>query len=136
MRLSLIAIAALAACTPAETPPAPPAAVNVDAPSGEYMLDKAHTSLVARANHLGGVYRGTAANRENRGAAFALEHFQAGLDLRDRGIGQHSIVDNDGQAPLLQRVQHGLEQPDLDQHGVGDNQQLLDAAFSNGLAEL
>ena len=47
------AMLTLAACTPAETPPPPPVAVSVDAPSGEYTLDKAHTSLVVRASHLG-----------------------------------------------------------------------------------
>jgi polyisoprenoid-binding protein YceI len=54
MRTFLVAAAlTLAACTPAETPPAPLVAVAVDAPSGEYKLDKAHASLVARVVHLG-----------------------------------------------------------------------------------
>ncbi len=55
MRLSLIAAAlALTACTPpANTEPTAPQPVVVDAPPGEYLLDKNHASLVVRANHLG-----------------------------------------------------------------------------------
>ncbi len=56
MRLNLVAAAALAlaACTPPVEPEPPtPQAVVVDAPSGEYLLDKGHTSLVVRASHLG-----------------------------------------------------------------------------------
>jgi polyisoprenoid-binding protein YceI len=56
MRYRFIAAAALglAACTPPANTTAPmPQAVTVDAPSGEYLLDKSHASLVVRATHLG-----------------------------------------------------------------------------------
>ena len=58
MRLHFFIVAAtfaLAACTPpADTgPAAPPQAVAVDAPTGEYALDPTHSSLVVRANHFG-----------------------------------------------------------------------------------
>lgn len=55
MRILLAIAALVTACSPpAEPPPtAPPQAVAVDAPSGEYVLDKAHASLVVRATHLG-----------------------------------------------------------------------------------
>lgn len=50
-------IAALTACTqPTTAPPQPAAAptpVTVDAPSGEYHLDKNHSSLLIRASHFG-----------------------------------------------------------------------------------
>ncbi len=55
MRFVLVAATlALAACTP-PTPPTPPPAtpVEIDAPSGVYMLDKAHSSLVLRVEHFG-----------------------------------------------------------------------------------
>lgn len=49
-----LAALALAACAqPPAPPPAPPQAEAVDAPSGRYVSDPAHTSLVVRADHLG-----------------------------------------------------------------------------------
>jgi polyisoprenoid-binding protein YceI len=57
MRISAIAatLALVAACTqPAEQKaPSPPTPVTVDAPSGAYTLDKAHSSLVLRVSHFG-----------------------------------------------------------------------------------
>lgn len=60
------AIAALAACSPAEdnkqsTPakpeaaasPAPIVLVKTEAPAGAYALDKSHASLIFRVNHIG-----------------------------------------------------------------------------------
>lgn len=60
MRSILLAAAAaltLAACTQAANeapPPAPePTAIAIEAPTGEYALDRTHASLTIRANHLG-----------------------------------------------------------------------------------
>lgn len=46
---------ALAACSqqPAETPPEAPAAIAVEAPSGEYALDANHSTVTARVKHFG-----------------------------------------------------------------------------------
>lgn len=51
----VIAALALAACTQPQTkaPDPPPAPVAIDAPSGEYVLDPTHTSVLARATHFG-----------------------------------------------------------------------------------
>lgn len=57
MRLAVLVAAALAlaACNqPAEeAPPGLPQAVTVEAPSGQYTLDKNHSSVVVRATHFG-----------------------------------------------------------------------------------
>jgi polyisoprenoid-binding protein YceI len=56
MRKIIVAAAfALGACTPpVEEAPAPTVeAIAIEAPSGEYALDKTHASLTIRANHLG-----------------------------------------------------------------------------------
>jgi polyisoprenoid-binding protein YceI len=55
MRIVLIATAfALAACNqPQPEPAAPPQAVAIAAPSGEYALDPTHTSVLVRAKHFG-----------------------------------------------------------------------------------
>lgn len=56
LRTAVLAALALAACSqpaPPPTPPAPPQPVAIDAPAGQYALDPAHTTVLARANHFG-----------------------------------------------------------------------------------
>lgn len=44
---------ALAACSPPAPTPEPPAAVEVEAPSGQYALDQHHSTVTVRALHFG-----------------------------------------------------------------------------------
>ncbi|MBV9509813.1 MAG: polyisoprenoid-binding protein, partial [Caulobacteraceae bacterium] len=44
---------ALAAARPAAAEPAPASTNPADAPSGTYVLDKTHASLVAKVSHMG-----------------------------------------------------------------------------------
>ena len=81
-----------------------------------------------QADALGAVVGEPAAQGDDTVAAFGLEQGQPGLHVGDRGIGLGAVEDHGRDALLQQKAGHLLHHADGDQHLVGDDEGLAEAA--------